>query len=317
MNQKILRTVLGDIPLAELGRMLPHEHLFTDLRGPSVQDYAQADPQSVLDTMLPFLSTAEASGITALVECSTLGVGRNINILRLLAESTRIHIVAPTGIYREAYTPEELLESSIEDLVKLWTHEITQSVESSGSKAGFLKIAVSDEGPTKLEERNIRAAARTSIATDACIASHTIGGRAALEELAILKDEGLKLEKFVWVHADSEPDLTFHLEVIEEGAYVEFDSIGSPGFDPAETVNKIMHLLKANKGDRILLSHDAGWYQPGQPNGHPEGGIRGYTYISEKFIPLLHRAGIDEQGVKLLIEDNPKRAFAIQPSRSD
>lgn len=314
MNQKIFRTVLGDIPLSELGLILPHEHLFTDLRGPASKDYAQSNPESVLNTMHPFLTAAEEAGVTALIECSTVGVGRNIEILRYLAENTKIHIIAPTGIYREAFIPKKYLNSSIDDLVKLWIHEITQAIEPSESKAGFIKIAVSDEGPTSLEERNIRAAARTSIVTGATIASHTIGGQAVLEEITILLDEGLNLEKFVWVHADSEPDLDIHRDVITMGAYVEFDSIGQPGLDPSETVNKVMALIKSNKGTKILLSHDAGWYQPGHPNGHPEGGIRGFTTISDEFIPLLRMKGLDEQTVKLLTEENPKRAFALQVS---
>jgi phosphotriesterase-related protein len=311
MAQKYLRTVLGDIPISELGLILPHEHLFTDLRGPMIEDYAQSEPKSVLNTMLPFLKDAENAGVTALVECSTMGVGRNIEVLRHLAENTTIQIVAPTGIYKEAFTPEEYLNSSIDDLVRLWVKELTQSINSSDSKAGFIKIAVSDEGPTRLEERNIRAAARTSIATGACIASHTIGGKAALEELAILNDEGLNLEKFIWVHADSEPDLDYHREVMTIGAYVEFDFIGQPASDPLEHVHKVKILIEENIADRILLSHDAGWYQPGQPEGHPEGGIRGYTYISNEFIPLLLINGVDDQMVKLLTEENPKRAFAL------
>lgn len=316
MNQKIIRTVLGDILLEDIGLILPHEHLFTDLRGPSTPGYAQSPANSVLNTMLPYLSAAETAGVTALVECSTIGVGRNIEILRHLANNTRIHIVAPTGIYREEYTPEEYQDSSIEDLVGLWEKDLTQSIESSGSKAGFIKIAVSNEGITNLERRNIRAAARTSLATGAAIASHTIGGRAALEQLALLKEESLNLEKFVWVHADSEPDLGYHREATSMGANIEFDFIGQPGTDPLDHIKKIQSLINDNKGEKILLSHDAGWYQPGQPKGHPEGGIRGFTYIPDEFIPLLIYEGMDEQEIKLLTEENPKRIFGIEVAYS-
>mgnify|MGYP001100327711 CR=1 FL=1 len=56
----------------------------------------------------PHLAKAAAAGVTALVECSTLGVGRNLSVLQALAESTPIHIVAPTGVYRDAYIPASL-----------------------------------------------------------------------------------------------------------------------------------------------------------------------------------------------------------------
>jgi phosphotriesterase-related protein len=262
--------------------------------------------------MKPYLAAAEDAGVTALIECSTVGVGRNIEILQRLAEQTRIHIIAPTGIYKEAFTPEAYLNCTVDDLVQLWTQEIIQSIDETDSKAGFIKIAVSDDGPTRLEERNIRSAARVSQATGAAVASHTIGGRAVLEEIALLVDEGLPLEKFIWVHAESESDLSIHRQVADLGVYVEYDFIGQPNQDPLIQVNKILSLLEHNYSDRLLLSHDAGWFQPGMPHGRPEGGIRGYTYIRDTFIPLLKAHDVDDETVKLLTETNPKRAFAIE-----
>jgi phosphotriesterase-related protein len=312
MENLIFRTVLGDVPVAELGMILPHEHLFTDLRGPDTFGYAQETPSLVIDTMKPYLAAAEDAGVTALFECSTVGVGRNIGILRLLAEQTQIHIIAPTGIYKETFTPEAYLNHSVDDLVQLWTEEITQSIDETDSKAGFIKIAVSDDGPTKLEERNIQAAARTSQATGAAIASHTIGGRAVLEEIAILLDAGLPLDRFIWVHAESESDLSLHRQVADMGVYVEYDFIGQPNQDPLVQVKKVLSLLENNYGERLLLSHDAGWFQPGRPHGQPEGGIRGYTYITAEFIPLLLANGLDSEIVKLLVETNPKRAYALR-----
>jgi phosphotriesterase-related protein len=311
MENLIFRTVLGDVPISELGMILPHEHLFTDLRGPETFGYAQDNPSLVIETMKPYLSAAEDAGVTTLIECSTVGVGRNIEILRRLAEQTRIHIIAPTGIYKETFTPKAYLNCTVDDLVQLWTQEITQSIDETASKAGFIKIAISDDGPTMLEERNIRAAARASLATGAAIASHTIGGRAVLEEIALLVDEGLPLEKFIWVHAESEGDLSLHRQVANLGVFVEYDFIGQPNQDPLTQVNNIFSLLEYSYGDRLLLSHDAGWFQPGRPHGQPEGGIRGYTYITDEFIPLLLANGLDRETVKLLTETNPKRAFGI------
>lgn len=312
MEQDIIRTVLGDIPVSNIGMILPHEHLFTDLRGPGVEDYAQANTEEVTNTMLPLLAEAEVAGVTALFECSTMGVGRNIHILKALADKTKIHLVAPTGVYREAYIPEIFLRSSVEDLVKIWVHEITHSIEASSVKAGFIKIAVSDDGPTDLEERNIRAAARTSLTTGAAIACHTIGGPSALEVIEILEREQLNLQKFIWVHADSETDLDYHREVVEKGAYVEFDSLGQPGKEPKEHIQILSQLIGENKTNQILLSHDAGWFQPGQPGGKPEGGMRGFTNIGNVFIPELLQAGFDRSIIAMLTEQNPKSAFALQ-----
>ena len=90
---------------------------------------------------------------------------------------------------------------------------------------------MSDDGPTALEIRNLRAAATASQNTGALIASHTIGGKIAKQEMDVLEEAGLDLQRFIWVHAQTEPDLTILAEAARRGAYVELDSVGAP-FQP-------------------------------------------------------------------------------------
>jgi len=143
MDSGYLQTVRGPVSAEGLGLILPHEHLFTDLRGPGVSDYAQAEPKAVVEVVEPYLTQAHSAGVTALVECSTVGVGRNLDVLRHLAESSPIHIVAPTGIYREWYTPPQLRETSAEELAAEWVRDLTEGIEGSQVSAGFVKIAIS------------------------------------------------------------------------------------------------------------------------------------------------------------------------------
>jgi phosphotriesterase-related protein len=312
MSDLFLRTILGDIPVQHLGLILPHEHLFTDLRGPETKGYASADPEQVGAIMLPYLKQAEGAGVTALVECSTIGVGRSIDILTYLANHTSIHVVAPTGIYKEEYTPEKFKSSSIEELAQRWIRELLKGIGTTSIKAGFIKIALSDDGPTPIEIRNLRAAALASHATGAVIASHTIGGKAAIKEIEILAKAGQDLEKFIWVHANSEEDTQYFIEAASQGVYVEIDSIGQPNSNNEKLVDSILKLHSVGFSDRILLSHDAGWYQPGNKNGTPDGGIRGFTDLTNHFIPLLRQNGLSESEIILLTQENPKRAFAFQ-----
>lgn len=311
MTSPFLRTVLGDIPTSQIQRMLPHEHIFTDLRGPDTPDYARADPEKVIAVMVPYLKAAENAGISALVECSTIGVGRNIEILRRVAEQTQIHILAPTGLYKESYIPGVFLDSGIDSLAELWVHEIQKGIGLSESRAGFIKVAISDDGPTKLEERNLRAAARAGRATGAAVASHTIGGPPAMREIEIFKDEGLPLGQFIWVHANAEPELDYLRTAAEAGAYVELDAVGFPEADQDELAESVLKLCEAGYEEKILLSHDAGWFQPGRPEGQPEHGIRGYTTLVDSFLPRLRELGIDESRIDGLTIHNPKRAFAL------
>ena len=72
---KQLFTTLGPRSKGDLGMILPHEHVFVDLRTPDQPGYAQAEAADVVALMAPQIEAIKAQGITALVECSTGGVG--------------------------------------------------------------------------------------------------------------------------------------------------------------------------------------------------------------------------------------------------
>lgn len=308
---KQLHTVRGPVDPDTLGLILPHEHLFTDLRGPAVADYAQGDPSAVIKVVGPILQEAAASGVTALVECSTVGVGRNLVVLKALAESTPIHIIAPTGVYRDAYIPASLRESGEDELAELWTKELTDGIEGTSVRAGFIKLAMSDDGPTPLEIRNLKAAARASQNTGAVIGSHTIGGRVARTEMDVLEEAGLDLHRFIWIHAQTEPDRAIVLEAARRGAFIELDTVGAPFQNQSELIDTVFALVDAGLIDHLLLSHDAGWYNPARADGLPEEGYRGYTALTKDFIPALLARGLNEAQLKHITTKNPIRAFAF------
>ena len=323
MSHDWIQTVTGPVAVEALGLILPHEHLFTDLRGPLAPDYARAEPEAVARVMEPYLAAAHAVGVTALVECSTVGVGRNLAVLRYLAEIAPIHLVAPTGVYREAFTPPSLQELSPQALAEMWVRDLTEGIEGTEVRAGFIKIAMSDDGPTPLEVRNLKAAALASRQTGAAITSHTASGAVARREMEVLESAGLdpstgsgrRLGRFIWAHANLEPDPAVHLEAARRGAYVEFDAVGAEWQPQSALLDYTLALIEAGYAENILLSHDAGWYDPSRPDGQPEGGIRGYTALVEEFIPALRARGVTDDLVHLITATNPARAFAFAGNR--
>ncbi|HEY5728672.1 MAG TPA: esterase, partial [Anaerolineales bacterium] len=251
------------------------------------------------------------AGVTALVECSTVGVGRNLQVLQSLADVTSIHIIAPTGVYRDAYIPEALRAASVDELASLWTKDLTEGIEGTSIRAGFIKLAVSDDGLTPLEIRNLQAAAKASQLTGAVIAIHTIGGRSAQKEMDILEEAGIDLDRFIWVHAQTEPDISVLVEAARRGAYVELDTVGAPFQSQDDLLEAALALISAGNIDRLLLSHDAGWYNPASPDGLPDDGYRGYTALTRDFIPALIKQGISEEQIRQVTEHNPIQAFAF------
>jgi len=310
MTAMYLHTLTGPVAASEIGLILPHEHIFVDLRGPYAPDYAQAKAEDVIQLMQPYLEAAWSAGITALVECTPPGVGRNLVILRRVAEITPIRIIVPTGIYREAFTPMDMRNLEVDTLANLWIQELEEGIEGTHIRAGFIKLAMSDNGPTEIEIRNLKAAAKASRSTGAVIASHTTSGAIMQTELEVLEQAGLDLHRFIWVHADAEPNSSFHLEAARRGAFVEYDGIGArPDMDGQ--VDFVLALIKAGYKDHLLLSHDAGWYEPGQPGGSPAGGVRGFTTLTKEFLPRLRMRGIQEETIREITIHNPFNAFAL------
>ena len=114
--------------------------------------------------------------------------------------------------------------------------------------------------------------------------------------------------RFIWIHTQAEPDFELHLEMARRGAWLEYDSIGNHEWVSEETLlQNIQRLLEAGLGDRLLLSHDRGWYDPALPGG---GVPKPYTYLSEQFLPKLRAVGVDEATIHQLTHVNPYRAFA-------
>jgi phosphotriesterase-related protein len=196
-------------------------------------------------------------------------------------------------------------------LADLWIRELTEGIGESQVRAGFIKLAMSDDGPTALEIRNLKAAVRASRETGAVIASHTIGGAVAREEMDVLEQAGLDLHRFIWVHAQTGPDLSVLLEAAHRGAWLELDSVGAPYQSQTDLLGMAVSLIEAGFGEQLLLSHDAGWYNPGSPQGWPEGGYRGYAALVKDFIPELLKQGVTEAQLQIVTEKNPVNAFAF------
>ncbi len=300
-----LYTTLGPKAAGELGMILPHEHVFVDLRTWDQPGYAQADPVDVIRLMAPEIEKAREAGVTAIVECSTGGVGRRADIDRAVSEATGFPIVVPTGFYREPWIPDWVHAASEEQLHDLMRRELAEGIEASGVKAGWVKLSAGDDGITATETKILRAAAKAAAAVNAIIGSHTIRGRVVRDQLDIIEKTGYTPERFIWIHTQAEPDFDLHLEMARRGCWIEYDNIG--GEDDAPHIERIRRVLDAGLGDHLLLSHDRGWYDPAQPGG---GVPKPYTYISETFLPKLKAAGVDGATIHQLTVDNPFRAFA-------
>jgi len=302
-----LMTTLGPKSAAEMRVMLPHEHIFVDLRVGDQPEQRQVTAAAVIGLMTPEIAKIQALGVTALVECTPVGVGRRVDLVQAVSAAANFAIVAPTGVYREPWIPEWVHLASEVELREWMLQELQDEIEHTKVPAGWIKLSAGDQGLTECEAKILRAAAKAGKATNAVIGSHTILGRVVLQQLDIIEAAGYWPDRFIWIHAQNEPDFNLHLAAARRGAWIEYDAIGGEKYADEFFVQRIQDMLAADLGDHLLLSHDRGWYDLAQPKG---GTPRPFTYLQETFLDKLRLAGVDEPTIRQLTQTNPFRAFA-------
>lgn len=156
-----------------------------------------------------------------------------------------------------------------------------------------------------IDQKLVKAAGITHQKTGLTIASHTGTWKTASQELKILKEMEVKPSEFVWVHAQNEPDFANYEKAAEMGVWISLDGIGW-AIDPY--VERLLFAKENRILGNILISHDAGWFDPAKPGG---GDFQPFTNIFEKLIPILNERGFTEEDWGLLLKENPKSAFSI------
>ena len=126
------------------------------------------------------------------------------------------------------------------------------------------------------------------------------------DQLAVIEDLGYTPERYIWIHTQAEPDFDLHLELAARGVWIEYDSLGNVEQRADEVYFDWIKKVLDSGHDKILLSHDRGWYDPGTPDRVP----LPFTYLSETFIPKMRTAGFDDATIKLLTETNPFNVYA-------
>ena len=298
MRRREFLSVMGAAPLVqEPPSVLVHEHILVDFVGADRLRPGRYDRDEVFRIARPKLEEVKRFGCQRLLECTPNFLGRDPELLARLSDVTGVEIWSNTGLYGAAahkFVPSFARSESARQLAKRWIAETREPW-----RPRFIKIGVNNGPLDELDRKLVRAAAITARETGLTIASHTGDGAAALEQLEIVAAERTSLAKFVWVHAQNEPDHAVHEKVARAGAWVEFDGIGSK--TAAHHLECVRFLAAKGLLSRILISQDSGWYHVGEPGG---GDFREYTYLYSHFLPLLEPAQIP-----VLMFDNPRAAF--------
>jgi len=311
-------TVTGPVPADEMGFTLVHEHLLS-IFGTPPEEPAEYDREQVLEEVVPYLKYIKSLGCQTIVDCSAAYLGRNATLLNEISKQSGLKILISTGNYGAAedrYVPEHAFQETPGQLANRWIDEFENGIQGTDVRPGFMKIGV-DSGPlSEIDAKLVRAAAMAHLETGLLMQIHTADNPGAVDrQLAILREEGVSPEAWVWVHAQAVDNAEPLVKAARQGAWISLDGLRTRNYlngfaDSSSTVMHHYNLLSALKReglmDRILLSHDGSTYPP---NGTPK---RPLDTLFNTFIPMLKAGGFTDEEIDRLTVSNPARAFRIE-----
>lgn len=324
MTAPFVRTVLGDIDPSELGVTYSHEHLFI---GPSrAVDRAPHLLLDDADAMVRELAAPIGLGLRAVVDGMPCDAGRDVLALADISRQAGIHVVAPTGIHHERYYgPGHWSERiAVDELAELFVADIEFGIDAldytgpivrrTNHRAGVIKVAGSEGGPSARDRRVFEAAAIAHLRTGAPIMTHCEHGTGALEQVALLTSHGVEAAHFVLSHTDKVVDPVYHREILSTGAVLEYDGSFRGEDAPGPTLSLIEAMVADGLGSQLVLGHDAarrtylGVY----------GGAPGLGWLLGAFSALMLERGIAQATIDGFFVTNPARAFAFaSPTRPE
>lgn len=310
----MIRTVLGDVEPAAWRPTDYHEHLFQAsplLSGEDLDDEASSREEARL---------LHDSGLTAMIDATPIGLGRNPAAVARISAATGMHVVASTGAHREDHYPAGhwLRDLSVDELADRFAADITDGmprVDTEGSwvpahgpdgapvRAGLVKTGVGYWAISAFEGRVLAAAAEAHRRTGVAVMVHLEHGSAGHEVLDRLAGEGLAHDRVVLAHVDRNPDPGLHLELAGRGAYLGYDGFARSRLWPDSVLlDCLREVVEGGAADRLLVGGDVAR----RSRYVAYGGMPGLQYLGERVVPRL-RDMVGSDVVTAILVANPAR----------
>lgn len=257
----------------------------------------------------------------AIVDVSSIGLGRDPVALVKMSNATGLKVVMGASFYTRNYHPLDMDTRTVEQLTDVIVRDVTVGAQGTGVRSGIIGEIGIDGGPlTPNELKVIRASARASRITGAPMSFHAGGvDEERLTSIDTALAEGALPRQIIMGHSGAlTPNMPLVKRILEKGVYFQVDWLGvitGPagvlGNRSDRTIAKaIVEIAAMGYADRVLLSHDICT----KPQLRKYGGT-GFSYVLEHFVPELRRQGMSEEDIRKLTMENPKRVLTFEAPR--
>lgn len=314
---KTIKTLNGPIAPDQLGFCDIHEHLWKS-GGMEVIEDGDFAIEDLEKSRAELKSYVEAGG-KSLIDMQPIGVSRGIRELKEIAKGIDAHVIAATGFHRAGLYDKAhfVYKYSLDQIVELVLAEVEKGievndfcgpfVEHSDVLPGVVKAGTSYYKITPLEEKLLKVAGKVSAKTGIPVITHTHRGTMGLEQVEILKAQGVPAEKICIGHLDRNADLTYHRMVLREGVYVQYDCVARVKYHPvSDTMELIKELSKEGYAGRILIGGD--WGRASYLKSY--NGAPGLEFIPKQLPGLMREYGISDEVIERIFIHNPQEFLA-------
>jgi phosphotriesterase-related protein len=301
--------VLGPIDANNLGFTLMHEHILVCNWSMRIAVPDWIDRPSLVERAVAEVKAAKQRGVGTIVDLTPVNLGRDIHLIREVAERAEMQFVAATGFYwmeepwMDAWEADRLVEWLLPDLER--------GIQGTDSKAGIIKCATDHLGLSDKNKKLLQVAARLHKASGAPISTHTSAHlKVGVGQQDVFESEGVDLRRVVIGHCGDTEDLDYLESILRRGSTIGMDRFGIDMILPTkQRVDVIGELCRRGFARQMVLSHDAcchiDWF-PGDvvrtaaPNWN-------FRHISDDVVPALRAAGVSEPDLRAMTVDNPRR----------
>ena len=349
---RIARTVLGDIPVTELGVTMCHEHLLVDQRSVSFSEpedrrdielarrpvsleifgwvqwnWTHNLDNLVLDDESIAIEEAKAyriAGGHSLVDCTLPGIGRDPEALRRIASAAGLNIIMGAGYYVEPTYPPCVAGMSEQAITDEIIADVRVGVGPERVRAGVIGEIGSSWPMTELERKVFRAAGAAQGELDCALTIHPGRNSASpLEILDILRSAGADLGRVVMGHIERTVRDTDLLRMIAAtSCFIQYDLFGT------EVTAKVPYRKfgidipsDAQRLDQIKELVASGFgdrilvgHDVGSKHRTRRYGGLGFDHFLRDIVPWMPERGFDDATIAKLVEGNPQRALGMPAS---
>jgi phosphotriesterase-related protein len=306
--------VCGPIETGDLGFTLMHEHIAV-MNNAMAQNFADwYDRESHVPLAVSEVLSAKERGVQTIVDLTPINLGRDISVIHEVAEKAEMQVIAATGFY---WTEEPSLLNWPEDrLVELLLREVENGIQGTGIKPGIIKCATDHFGVTPFNEKLLRVTSKVHRASGLPISTHTsVTHQVGPPQQDIFADEGVDLSRVVIGHCGDTDDVEHLEKILARGSTIGMDRFGVDIYLPMEKrVSTVAELCRRGRVGQMVLSHDACCHF----DFFPKELIAGMTprwnfrHIPDDVIPALRAEGVEDEKIRVLTVDNPRRIFEAQ-----